>query len=405
VSAQGRVDVDWAPRLSRRAARQGDAEITAILALAGAGGGMLTFSGGFPAPETFATDVIAPLAAELVRSDPAVALQYSASEGVASVREYLRDRVAELDGVRPADGELMVTSGGIECMELVARSLLDPGDAVVGESPTYLGAIMAFRGYEADLHAVPMDDDGLCVDVLADRLRAGLRPKLVYVIPEHQNPTGLTLSVERRQALVDLARGYGFCILEDVAYREIDYEGAVLPSLWSLAPELVVQAGTFSKVFFPGVRLGWAAGPAELIAQLGVAKQNTDQCAGAFGQRLVEEYGRAGHFGPQLRKARALYAGRWALMDRALHEHMPPGCEWTRPRGGFFTWLRLPWAVDTTTLGAAATAARVAFVAGRPFYTDGRVSNEMRLAFSRMPEDMVDEGVRRLATVVATAAP
>jgi 2-aminoadipate transaminase len=153
------------------------------------------------------------------------------------------------------------------------------------------------------------------------------------------------------------------------------------------------------------VCLGWAAGPAELIAQLGVAKQNTDQCAGAFGQRLVEEYGRAGHFGPQLRKARALYAGRWALMDRALHEHMPPGCEWTRPRGGFFTWLRLPWAVDTTTLGPAATAARVAFVAGRPFYTDGRVSNEMRLAFSRMPEDMVDEGVRRLAAVVATAAP
>ena len=233
-------------------------------------------------------------------------------------------------------------------MELVARSLLDPGDAVVVESPTYLGAIMAFRGYEADLHAVPMDDDGLCVDVLADRLRAGLRPKLVYVIPEHQNPTGLTLSVERRQALVELARAYGFCILEDVAYREIDYDGAVLPSLWSLAPELVVQAGTFSKVFFPGVRLGWAAGPAELVAQLGVAKQNTDQCAGAFGQRLVEEYGRAGHFGPQLRKARALYAGRWALMDRALHEHMPPGCEWTRPRGGFFTWLRLPWAVDTT---------------------------------------------------------
>jgi 2-aminoadipate transaminase len=397
--------IEWERRFSRRASQQGDAEITAILALAGATGDVLTFSGGFPAPETFATDVIGPLAAELVRRDPAVALQYSASGGVASVRDYLADRVAGLDGRRPADDELLVTSGGIECMELVAKSLLDPGDDVVVESPTYLGAIMGFRGYEANLCPVPMDEDGMCVDVLADRLRAGLRPKLLYVIPEHQNPTGLTLSVERRRALVELCRAHGICILEDVAYRELHYEGRILPSLWSMAPDVVVQAGTFSKVFFPGVRLGWAVGPAPLVAQLTVAKQNTDQCAGAFGQRLLEEYGRAGHFEPQLRRARALYAGRWALTDDALRAHMPDGCRWTRPSGGFFTWLTLPWDVDTATLRNAAMAARVAFVAGRPFYADGRPSNEMRLAYSRVAEDRIEEGVRRLASVVAAADP
>ncbi|HWT25853.1 MAG TPA: PLP-dependent aminotransferase family protein [Solirubrobacteraceae bacterium] len=392
--------IDWERRLSRRAARQGDAEITAILALAGAGGDMLTFSGGFPAPETFAADVLAPLAEELIRHDAAVALQYSAGAGVESVRAYLRDRVAELDGRRPEADELIVTSGGIECMDLVAKSLIDPGDDVVLESPTYLGAIMGFRGYDANLHAIPMDEEGLRVDVLAERLRAGLRPKLVYVIPDHQNPTGLTLSVERRAALVELCRRHGICILEDVAYRELDYEGRILPSLWSLAPELVVQAGTFSKVFFPGVRLGWAAGPARLIAELGVAKQNTDQCAGAFGQRLLEAYGRAGHFGPQLERARALYARRWRLTDEALRAHMPEGTTWTRPRGGFFTWLTLPGDVDTADLRAAATAAGVAFVAGRPFYADGRPSNAMRLAFSRMPDDRIEEGVRRLASVL-----
>ena len=397
--------IEWERRFSRRAAGSGDAELTAILATAGATGDLLTFSGGFPAPETFAVDLLAPLAAELVRRDPAVALQYSASGGVASVRDYLADRVAGLDGRRPDDDELLVTSGGIECMDLVAKSLLDPGDDVVVESPTYLGAIIGFRGYEASLHGIPMDDEGMCVDVLAERVRAGLRPKLVYVIAEHQNPTGLTMSVERRRALVELCRAHGICILEDVAYRELDYEGRILPSLWSMAPDIVVQAGTFSKVFFPGVRLGWAVGPAPLIAQLTVAKQNTDQCAGAFGQRLLEEYGRAGHFEPQLERARALYAGRWALMEEALRTHMPDGCVWTRPSGGFFTWLTLPWEIDTADLRDAAAAAKVAFVPGRPFYPDARPSNAMRLAFCRMAEDRMDEGVRRLASVVAAADP
>jgi len=397
--------VEWSRRLARRTAGQGDAELTAILALANPTGDVLTFSGGFPAPETFGTKHLGPIAQALVRDDAAVALQYSASEGVPSVRDYLCERVGALEGRRPETAELMVTSGGIDCMELLAKSLLDPGDVVLVESPTYLGAIMGFRSYEADLRGVPMDDDGMQVDTLAQWIDDGLRPKFVYVIPEHQNPSGLTLSVERRRSLVQQCRRHGICILEDVAYRELGFDGAMLPSLWSMAPDLVVQAGTFSKVFFPGVRLGWALGPPALIAQLSVAKQNSDQCSGAFGQRLLEEYGRAGHFEPQLELARALYARRWALLEEALRAHMPAGSTWTQPTGGFFTWLTLPWETDTAELRPAAARAGVAFVAGRPFFADGRSSPAMRLSFSRMAHDRIEEGVRRLAEAVDTVRP
>ena len=193
-----------------------------------------------------------------------MALQYSATEGLASLRDYLAGRLEPLEGRRPGAGELMVTSGGIDCMELLAKSLVDPGDVVVVEAPTYLGAIMAFRGYEADVRGVPMDDDGMRVDALADLLGGGLRPKVLYTIPDHQNPTGLSLAAERRPALVDLARRYRFLILRGrrlprARLRPTPRRPACgrWPRTWSSRP------GTFSKTFFPGVRLGWAAGPPE----------------------------------------------------------------------------------------------------------------------------------------------
>ncbi|MGH3160224.1 MAG: PLP-dependent aminotransferase family protein [Streptosporangiaceae bacterium] len=387
---------DWTASFARRTRVLGGGEITAILSLAGATD-VITFSGGFPAPETFAVDVLTGICGRLLAQDAAVALQYSATEG-------LDGRLEARDGVRPGPGELMVTSGGIDCMELIAKSFVDTGDLVAVESPTYLGAIMAFRGYEAELLPVPVDGDGLRVDVLADLLRAGRRPKLLYTIPDYQNPTGLSLSTGRRPALVELARRYGFLILEDVAYRELGFgDGPRPPSLWSLAPDVVVQAGTFSKIFFPGVRLGWAAGPADVIAQLAIAKQNSDQCSGALGQRMLEEYGRGGHLDAQLVASRALYARRAGLITAALAEHMPAGTTWTTPGGGFFTWLTAPEGVDTVALAAAARAAKVAFVPGRPFCPDGSGARQLRLAYSRVSDDLIAEGVRRLAGLVATA--
>ena len=209
---------------------------------------------------------------------------------------------------------------------------------------------MAFGRAECETVAIAMDDDGLRVDELERRLAAGLRPKFVYTIPEYQNPTGRTLPLERRRELVELCRRHHVLILEDVAYRELSFDGTGLPTLWSLAPDIVLQTGTFSKSFFPGVRLGWAVGPPDVVAELAAAKQNTDQCAGGLGQRMVEEYGRAGGFERHLPAARALYASHWAALSAALTRHMPEGVEWTEPTGGFLTWLTLPEAVDTLAL-------------------------------------------------------
>jgi 2-aminoadipate transaminase len=288
-------------------------------------------------------------------------------------------------------------------MELLAKSYVDPGDVVVVEAPTYLGGIMAFRGYEADVRGIPVDGDGMRVDVLARLLAGGLRPKIVYTIPDYQNPTGLSMSAGRRAELVALARRYGFLICEDVAYRELGF-GAVPPaSLWSLAPDAVLQAGTFSKIFFPGVRLGWAAGPQQVISRLVVAKQNSDQCAGALGQRLLEEYGRDGHLERQIAASRALYAHRAALMAQALAAHMPERTTWTTPRGGFYVWVTAPDGVDTVALSAAARERKVAYVPGRPFYPGDAGAAQIRLAYSRVADDLIDEGIRRIGDVLKTA--
>ena len=393
---------DWSAGLARRARTLGGGEITAILALAGATD-VITFSGGFPDPATFPTEILGEIAGRLIAGDAAVALQYTATEGIAGVRDYVAGRLESLEGARPGPGELMITSGGIDCMELLAKSYIDPGDVVVVESPTYLGGIMAFRGYEGDVRGVPMDDDGMRVDVLASLLAGGLRPKIVYTIPDYQNPTGLSMSADRRTELVGLARRYGFLICEDVAYRELGFGAPPPASLWSLAPDVVLQAGTGSKIFFPGVRLGWAAGPPQVIGRLAVAKQNSDQCSGALGQRMFEEYGRAGHLDRQIAASRALYAHRAELMTQALAAHMPGGTTWTTPRGGFYVWLTAPDGVDTVALSAVAAGHKVAYVPGRPFYPGDAGSTQIRLAYSRVADHLIDEGIRRIGEVFKTS--
>jgi len=392
---------DFAHAFARRTRLRGGDELTAILA--GSPPGVLSMTGGFPNPETFPTDELDEIAARLVRDDAAVALQYTPCAGIPSVRDYLIDRQEQLHGRRPERAELIVTSGGMECIALMCQALIDPGDAIAVEAPSYLGALMAFGAAEADAVAVPMDADGLLVDALAARLAAGLRPKFVYTIPEYQNPTGRTLPLDRRRELVELCRRYGVLIFEDVAYRELSFAGTSLPSLWSLGPDVVLQAGTFSKSFFPGVRLGWAAGPADVVAELAAAKQTTDQCAGGLGQRLVEEYGRAGGFERHLPSARALYASHWAALSAALTRHMPDDVAWTEPTGGFLTWLTLPEGLDTLAIRPAAQAAGVAYVPGPPFHVGGHGRNTLRLSFSHLTEPELDTAAERLASVVGAA--
>jgi 2-aminoadipate transaminase len=387
---------------SRRATNRGAAELTAILA--GTPPGVLSMTGGFPNPETFPREVLEEIVARLVRDDAAVALQYTPCEGVPSVRAYLAERQEELQGRRPAPDELIVTSGGMECIALASQVLVDPGDAIAVEDPTYLGALMAFAGVEADVHGIPMDADGLQVEALEERLADGLRPRFLYVIPEYQNPTGRSMPPARRAALVELCRRHGVLILEDVAYRELAFSGSPAPSLWSLGPDVVVQAGTFSKTFFPGVRLGWAVGPRDVVAQMAAAKQTTDQCAGGLGQRMLEAYGRAGHFERRLPAARALYASRWRALERAFRRHLPAGCAWTEPAGGFLCWLELPAPVDTVAMRPAAAAAGVAYVPGPPFHVGDDGRHALRLSFSLLSEDELDVAVERLGGVIRASA-
>jgi 2-aminoadipate transaminase len=390
----------WSELFAQRTRGGVGSSILEILALAG-NTQLIPFAGGFPDPQTFPAADAAAFLHEIVETHDLSALQYAPTRGLPGPLDALAARLDQHQGRRPADDELLITSGGIEGLELLCKSFLDPGDSVVVEGPTYLGAIMAFRSFEAEVVAVPLDDDGLLVDDLERELATRPRPKLLYTIPDHQNPAGISLSTERRRALVDLARRRGFLVVEDVAYRELGFDGSALPSLWSLAPDAVVQLGTTSKTFFPGVRLGWAAGPADVVDQLVAAKQNTDQCAGALGQKLFETYARRGAMDDQLVRSRALYQRRCTRLLEAFERALPDTTSWTRPHGGFFSWVTLPTGHDAIELARRAAANGVAVVPGVPFYPDGRGGDSLRLSFSRVEDELIDEGVERLAAVVA----
>jgi 2-aminoadipate transaminase len=361
---------------------------------------LISFAGGFPDPLTFPRDRASALLGEFAATAESAAFQYAPTRGLAGPLDAIAGRLETLQGRRPAEDELVITSGAIEALELVGKSFLDRGDSVVVEGPTYLGAIMAFRSFEAEVVTVPLDEHGLEVDELERRLGDGLRPKLVYTIPDHQNPAGVSLARERRELLVDLARRYGFLIVEDVAYRELGFDDEAEPSLWSLAPDVVMQAGTTSKTLFPGVRLGWAVGPAAVSAQLVSAKQNTDQCAGALGQRLFEEYVRRGWIDEQLVQSRSLYKHKCEIMLAALERYMPAGTRWTFPKGGFFSWLTLPGGGDAGDLARQAVERRVAIVPGSLFFADGNGGDNLRLSFSLVDAGQIDDGIERLASLV-----
>jgi len=385
---------------SRVETRPATVEIASFIGHAGRPD-LIAFSGGFPDPATFDLPQLQELAISVLL-DP-IATQYGPTAGDAGLREWLRGWLRQHDADPLGEDELMITSGGMEGLALLNRCLLNPGEQVLVEGPTFMGVIAAIRHAEGRITALEMDEDGLDTDRLAALLDGGTRAKYLYVIPDFQNPTGRTLSLPRRQALVELARRHGLLIIEDVAYRELDFSGGRLPSLRSLGPEVVIQLGTFAKTFCPGLRLGWLAGPAPLVAQAVRAKQYTDQCASPFGQRLLEAFARTGGFERSLAGKRALYRGRCEIMLAALAEQLPEPVRFTRPAGGFFSWLTLPAGTDTAELLRLAGERAVAFLPGQVFYPDGRGVNELRLSFSKVPDDQIREGVRRLAEVLTGA--
>lgn len=356
---------------------------------------VLSLAGGLPAPDAFPVEAIARATAELLAEDPAGALQYAATAGFVPLRSWVAASLGRSGGPVDAD-DVVVTHGAQQAIELTVRALVDPGDAVALGDPGYVGAIQALRLAGADLLAIPVDADGLCVDVLADRLAAGARPALVYVVAQLDNPTAATLSAERRHELARLADRYGFVIVDDDPYGALRWHGDAPVPLRALS-DRVVTLGTTSKVLCPGLRVGWAAAPTELARQLVLLKQAVDLQTATLTQRIAHRVlAVPGFLEPHVEHLRRTYAVRCDALVASLGRHLGDRVAFDRPPGGMFVWARLP-GVDTQALLPRAVEQGVAFVPGTAFTVDGRPGDALRLSFATQSADELDTAVRRLA--------
>src|ERR671910_568188 len=366
---------------------------------------VITLAGGLPDTSCFPAEDVAALMARVAADASARALQYGPTDGMDGLKTCIVQVMAE-EGMDVGADELLVTTGGQQVIDLVCKTLIDAGDVVVAEGPTYPGAVPTFGAYEADVVQIEMDADGMRVELLEetlDRLQAeGRTPKFIYTVPTFQNPAGVTMSLERRRELVRIAAERELLVLEDNPYGLLRYEGDPLPPLYALdGGEYVIYLGTFSKILSPGLRLGWTAAPRPVLEKLNLGKQGADLCSSTFGQFFVMEYFARRDWRDLLGTLRDVYRRRRDVMPEARAEHLPPEATWTEPNGGLFIWARLPDYIDTTDLLARALRENVAFVPGRAAYLDGRGGSEMRLNFSGVDEDGIREGVRRIGRVVS----
>jgi len=365
---------------------------------------IISLAGGLPDTSTFPAEDVAALMARVAADASARALQYGPTEGTDELKACIVEVMAA-EGMEVEADELLVTTGGQQVIDLVCKTLIDPGDVIVAEGPTYPGAVPTFGAYEADVVQIEMDADGMRVDRLEEALdrleREGRTPKFVYTVPTFQNPAGVTMSLDRRRRLVRLAAERELLVLEDNPYGLLRYEGDPLPPLYALdRGEYVIYLGTFSKILAPGLRLGWTAAPRPVLEKLNLAKQGADLCSSTFGQHFVVEYFARRNWRDLLARLCELYRRRRDTLLDALAEHLPDEATWTRPAGGLFVWATLPDYIDTTDLLARALREHVAFVPGRAAYMDGRGGSSMRLNFSGAREEDLYEGVARIGKVV-----
>ncbi len=363
--------------------------------------GMISFAGGLPAAELFPVERMAAITARVFEEDGHRALQYSTTEGDPVLRDRIAGRMNRLLGTDLGADNILITSGSQQGLDLAGKIFLDPGDVVLCESPTYLGAINALKGYEPRFVEVPTDEEGMIIPELARILEREGPAKLAYVVPEFQNPTGRTWSLERRKAFLELMVRYGIPVLEDSPYGEIRFEGERVPSLISLDTEgMVVFLGTFSKTFCPGLRIGWLAAPLALREKFVMVKQGVDLHTSTFGQRQVATYLEHHDLDADIRRIAGLYRARRDVMLKTMEEEFPPGVTWNRPEGGMFLWVVLPEGLDAAEVLERSLELGVAFVPGGPFFPNGGNANTMRLNYSAMPEERIEEGIRRLAGVL-----
>jgi 2-aminoadipate transaminase len=358
---------------------------------------VISFAGGLPSPATFPVDRIRKACEDILTTAPSPALQYGPTEGYLPLREWVAERYSK-DGVKIGVNQVLITTGSQQGLDLLGKVLIDVGSKVLVETPTYLGALQAFSLSEPSFVSVPSDDSGPIPGALTRDLTDGAR--FMYCLPNFQNPTGRRLPTERRQQLTKIAGDAGLLLLEDDPYGALSYKGEQLPTLLSMNPQGVVHMGSFSKVFAPGLRVGYIIAPEKLHSKLVQAKQAADLHTPSFTQRVVHEAIKTGFLDDHIPKIRELYASQCRVMLDAMKHHFPASVQWNEPEGGMFIWVKLPQGVDSMALLDKAIAQNVAFVPGAPFFANEPQANTLRLSFVTVPKEKIEEGIAKLGALL-----
>lgn len=399
--------MDWSDKFSTRTRPLGNSVIREILKLTQQPN-VISFAGGLPAPELFPVDKINEISSHILEKRGRSALQYSVTEGYPPLRRYIVKDMSKRWNIELSVDNVRILSGSQQGLDLIGKVLINPGDEVIIGEPAYLGAMQAWKIYEPEWVTVPVDNEGIYVNAIQDQLDAGVG-KLVYSVPTFQNPSGVTMSVERRQQLVELAQRHDLILIEDNPYGRLRFDGEHRPPLIAIDARTsdnhvdsgnTIYFGSFSKTLAPGLRVGFAVGPAEILAKITSAKQGDDVHTSTFSQMICYEMAHSGFIDEHVKKISAVYKQRRDMMLGLMEELFPPGLEWTYPEGGMFTWVTLPESLNTVTLLEKAVEKNVAFVPGYAFYPKGGGENTFRLNFSNAKPDQIEKGMQRLAEVI-----
>lgn len=358
---------------------------------------IISFGGGFPNVQTFPVDELKGIMAELMDEMPERLLQYGSTEGSVALRKQIVKRYNE-QGINCGIENILITTASQQALDMISRIFINPGDTVLCGLPSYLGALQAFWSYQSQPIGIKHDEEAEAV--VGALCAIGKKPKFIYAIPDFQNPSGVTMDLERRKEIIAVAEKYDLIIIEDSPYKEIRFEGQSYPTMYSLCPERVILVGTLSKTFVPGFRLGWVLAQKEIIDRLIVAKQSSDLCTPIFNQEVAARYMEKGYYEKNLVKTIELYRHKRDLMHECLTNEMPEGVTWTRPEGGLFLFVTLPENIDAKELFNYAIKENVAFVIGEVFYCDGKGQNTLRLNFSYVSDENMKEGIKRLGNAI-----
>lgn len=396
--------VEISKLLSRRTGRMKASEIRELLKYASAPG-VISFGGGLPNPDTFPVDGLVKISEKVLRERGESALQYGTTEGADVLREAIAKRMGERRGMKIDKSNVTIMSGSQQALDLLAKLFLEPGKTAIVEAPTYLAALSAFRPYEGDMRGVKMDDEGMDTQLLEETMKKlreeGKTVPFIYTIPTFQNPSGVTMSLERRKHLLEIAEDFDVFVVEDDPYGELRYAGKDIPTLKGLDREgRVIYFGTISKILAPGLRTGWVIADKEVIWRFVIAKQATDLCTNTLAQHIIAEAFDSGLVERHIPEIKKLYAHKRDLMLDMLEDKMPEGVRWTKPEGGMFLWVWVPEKVNTMKMFPRAIDNGIAYVVGEAFYPDRSVTNAMRLNFTYSSDEEIKEGTDRLAKTI-----